>query len=373
MRIVVSGGGTGGHIYPALMVGQEALRRDPHGQCLFIGTEKGLEQQIVPTAGMPFATIDISGFRRSLSWENVRTVWRFVRAVGRAKQLLTEFKPDVVVGTGGYVCGPVVYAATRLGIATLIHEQNAIPGLSNAFLSRFVDGVAVSFPESQRLFRNARSIVYTGNPRATVVRAADARRGYEVLGIAAGSPVVLIFGGSRGALAVNEAVLEMLPQMIADDTVHYVYVTGAVYYERVLQKVREQVGTLPAHVHLFPYLHEMPEVMAATRVMIGRAGASTLAELTALGIPSILIPSPNVTNNHQEKNALALVAAGAAEMIRERELSGSILFARLQQILHAPQRLTSMAQQAEQLGKPDALDCLFRELDRIIETRRKRG
>jgi UDP-N-acetylglucosamine--N-acetylmuramyl-(pentapeptide) pyrophosphoryl-undecaprenol N-acetylglucosamine transferase len=194
-----------------------------------------------------------------------------------------------------------------------------------------------------------------------------------LLGIAPGSPIVLIFGGSRGALAVNQAILEMLPQMVADDTVHYVYVTGAIYFERVQKSVQEQIGTLPAHIHLHPYLHEMPEVMAATRVMIGRAGASTLAELTALGIPSILIPSPNVTNNHQEKNALALVAAGAAEMIRERELSGTTLFARLQQILHAPQRLKSMSQQAEQLGKPDALDCLFHELERIIEARRKRG
>jgi UDP-N-acetylglucosamine--N-acetylmuramyl-(pentapeptide) pyrophosphoryl-undecaprenol N-acetylglucosamine transferase len=366
MRLVVSGGGTGGHIYPALMIAEHALQEEPNGACLYIGTVGGLESKIVPKTGIPFETIEISGFRRSLSFENVRTVVRFLRGVRRAKQLLREFKPDVVVGTGGYVCAPVVYAAAKMGIPTMIHEQNAIPGLSNAFLSRYVNCVAVSFRQSLRQFRRARNVVYTGNPRASAVVAANADAGRKAFGIIEGTPIVLIFGGSRGALALNNAVLDMLPLMAAEVGIQFIYVTGEYYHERVIQQIKGRIETLPAHIHVVPYVYNMPEVLSATSLMIGRAGASSLAELTALGIPSILIPSPNVTNNHQEKNALALVEAGAAEMIRETELSGSLLFERMKQIMRAPQRMKSMAQQAKNLGQPNAMDLLFAALRKII-------
>ncbi len=366
MRIVVSGGGTGGHIYPALMIAEHAIKMEPGSECLYIGTANGLEAKIVPKSGIAFETIEISGFRRSLSFENVRTIIRFWRGVQRAKRLLLAFRPDVVIGTGGYVCAPVVYAAAKLGIPTMIHEQNAIPGLTNAFLSRYVDSVAVSFRQTIRHFRKARTVTYTGNPRASAVVAADAQAGREAFAIPQGVPIVLIFGGSRGALAINNAVLEMMPQMVADQSAHFVYVTGEYYFERVAQQVSERIGPLPTHVHLVPYVYNMPQLLAATSLMVGRAGASSLAELTALGIPSILIPSPNVTNNHQEKNALALVESGAAVMIREADLSGSLLFERIKQMMSAPQRMKSMAQQAKNLGQPNAIELLFVALRKIM-------
>lgn len=370
MRVVVSGGGTGGHIYPALMIAEQVCSQYPDGAALFIGTEKGLESKLVPKAGIPFQTIEISGFRRSLSLENVRTLIRFWRAINRAKAMLREYQPDVVIGTGGYVCAPVVYAAARLGIPTLIHEQNAIPGLSNAFLSRYADCVAISFKESEKHFRRAKSVVYTGNPRATAVVKADPRVSFQQLQLVSGIPIVLIFGGSRGALAVNRAVLDMLQHMAGYPHAQFVYVTGEIYYERVLQQIADQGRRLPSHVHIFPYIYEMPSLLAATGVMIGRAGASSLAELTALGIPSILIPSPNVTNNHQEKNALALVQCGAAEMIRESELSGDVLFARLLSILQSPQRMKSMSQQAKAMGEANALQHVMRVIEGLAYKRK---
>jgi UDP-N-acetylglucosamine--N-acetylmuramyl-(pentapeptide) pyrophosphoryl-undecaprenol N-acetylglucosamine transferase len=366
MRIVVSGGGTGGHIYPALMIVEEAKRRHANAACLYIGTEKGMESKIVPKAGIPFETIDITGFRRSLSWENVRTLMRFWKGVARAKQLLREFRPDVVVGTGGYVCAPVVYAASRLGIPTMIHEQNAVPGLTNAFLSRYASVVAVSFKESSRLFKRARRVVLTGNPRASAVVHAKAEDGYRQLSLAHGTPFVLIFGGSRGALAINQAVMEMLPLVAEQPKIHIVYVTGEIYYERVIAQLQTLWHEMPEHIHVLPYIYQMPEVLAAAKMLIGRAGASSLAEITALGIPSILIPSPNVTNNHQEKNALALVEAGAADMIRETELTGAVLHERVSRILASPQRMKAMSGQAKALGQPQAIERIFAELERIM-------
>ncbi len=363
MRIVISGGGTGGHIYPGLMIAERVQQSG--GDALYIGTAKGLESKIVPKAGVPFETIEITGLRRSLSFENVRTLIRFWRGVQRAKKLLREFRPDVVVGTGGYVCAPVVYAAAKLNIPTMIHEQNAIPGLSNAFLSRFVDCVATSFKGSERYFRRAKSVVYTGNPRASAVCDADGSVAIQQLQLDSKQPVVLIFGGSRGALAVNQAVIDMMPLLIEQKDFQVIYVTGETYYQNILDTLKQRHPVLPDHLRIKPYLYDMPSMLAATSLMIGRAGASSLAELTALGIPSILIPSPNVTNNHQEKNAMTLVQAGAAEMIKESSLSGETLFASIGSILSSPQRMKSMSQQAKQLGEPKAIDRIFVELERL--------
>ncbi|GAE04260.1 3-oxoacyl-[acyl-carrier protein] reductase [Paenibacillus sp. JCM 10914] len=205
MRVVLTGGGTGGHIYPAVAIARQCEVEDPATEFLYIGGERGLESKLVPQENLPFQSIDITGFRRKLSLDNVKTIMRFFRGVKRSKTLLADFKPDVVIGTGGYVCGPVVYAAAKLGIPTIIHEQNAIPGLTNQFLSRYADTVAVSFEGSEGSFPKAKRAIYTGNPRATTVLSANRERGFASLGIPMEAPIVLIVGGSRGAKAINDA------------------------------------------------------------------------------------------------------------------------------------------------------------------------
>jgi len=372
MRVVLSGGGTGGHIYPAAAVGRQLKREDPNAELLYIGSAGGLESRIVPKLGFPFETIEISGFKRKLSLDNVRTVIRFLRAVRRSKELLRAFRPDAVVGTGGYVCGPVVYAAAKLGIPTLIHEQNVEPGMANVFLSRYADVIAISFPESKTRFRKGRRIIHTGNPCATNVIHADRARGYASLGIPAGSRIVLVVGGSRGARALNEAIPGIADAVSRLGDVWLVAVTGDVYYEQT----RERLERLPAdqtrRLRVVPYLDNMPEVLAASSLVISRAGASMLAEITALGVPSILVPSPNVTHNHQEANARSLRDAGAAVMVLESELAGPKLAGEIGRIMGDEAVRLAMSKAAKSLAMPDAAERITAEL-RVIAARGKRG
>lgn len=365
MRVVLSGGGTGGHIYPALAVASRCAEEIPGSEFLYIGGERGLESSLVPKTEIPFKAIDITGFRRKLSFENMKTVMRFLKGVRRSKQMLREFKPDVVIGTGGYVCGPVVYAAAKLGIPSIIHEQNAVPGLTNRFLSKYVSTVAVSFEGSETAFPGARNIIYTGNPRATTVFEADKNKGFESLGLPASSSIVLVVGGSRGAKAINDAMVDMAPYLKELDHLSFVYVTGDNYYAPTLEAIQAKTGALPRNLQVLPYVHNMPEVLASTSLIVNRAGASFLAEMTALGIPSILIPSPNVTNNHQEKNARTLEQAGAARVILEPELSGKALFTAVQEIMSNKVRHESMSKSSRKLGKPDSAHLIVEEIRRL--------
>jgi UDP-N-acetylglucosamine--N-acetylmuramyl-(pentapeptide) pyrophosphoryl-undecaprenol N-acetylglucosamine transferase len=369
MRVVLTGGGTGGHIYPALAIGREVTAREPSSSLLYIGTSRGLESRIVPQQGIAFEDITITGFRRSLSWENVRTVMRFLQGVRLSKQLLRKFKPDVVVGTGGYVCGPVVFAASRLGIPTIIHEQNVIPGLTNKFLSRYVNGVAVSFAESVPYFNRSPDVVHAGNPCATTVLLANRDKGFASLGLAPDTPFVLVVGGSGGARALNEAIVDMIPLLTKLAKVHFVFVTGEKFYQETKARFKQVLPAVSNRVHVFPYIHNMPEVLAATSLFVGRAGASFLAEITSLGIPSILIPSPNVTNNHQEANARSLADAGAAKMILERDLTGSLLFSHISSIMGDTARKDTMALASRKLGMPGAAASIYEQIVRLSRKR----
>jgi len=362
MRVVLTGGGTGGHIYPALAMAKEIARQHPEATFLYIGTDKGLESKLVPREGIPFKAVEISGLKRKLSLENVKTAWKFIRSVSRSKQLLREFRPDVVIGTGGYVCGPVVFAASRLQIPTIIHEQNVEPGLTNKFLARFVRAVCVSFEESLAHFPQNKTTV-TGNPRATEVLLGDAQAGRASLKVPQGKRIVLIVGGSRGARAINEATRDLLSDVKAYADTHFVYVTGEVHYEAITASMGNQ--QLPDNVTLLPYVHNMPDVLAATDVIVNRAGASFLAEITALGVPAILIPSPYVTNNHQEKNARGLERAGAAMVILERELNGQHLQQALDALLRNPEDWQKMREASLKLGKPDAATAIYQVVKHV--------
>ncbi|NMO94776.1 undecaprenyldiphospho-muramoylpentapeptide beta-N-acetylglucosaminyltransferase [Paenibacillus lemnae] len=366
MRVVLTGGGTGGHIYPAVAIARHCEAESTSNAFLYIGSEKGLESRLVPQENLPFESIDITGFRRKLSLDNVKTIMRFFKGVTRSKKLLSQFKPDIVIGTGGYVCGPVVYAAAKLGIPTMIHEQNAIPGLTNQFLSRYADSVAVSFEGSERSFPKAKRVLYTGNPRATTVQSANRERGFASLGIPMDSKIVLITGGSRGAKAINQAMIGMAEKLGSLEDVHFVYVTGELYFEDTREAVRSKLGTMPNHLHIVPYVNNMPEVLAATSLIVNRAGASFLAEITSLGIPSVLIPSPNVTNNHQEANARQLEEAGASRMILEKDLNADTLFQRITEIMKNPELQLAMSKASKQLGKPDSAAVIVEEIHRLI-------
>lgn len=361
MRIVVSGGGTGGHIYPALALIREIKRVNKQATFLYIGTERGLESNLVPRENIPFQTIHITGFKRKLSFENVKTVYRFFKEVQRSKELLKDFNADIVIGTGGYVCGPVVYAAAKLRIPTIIHEQNSIPGITNKFLSKYVDRVAICFEDAKNYFPEDK-VVLTGNPRATEVVLKGKKTGIPG-GLESGKRTVLIFGGSRGARPINDAVMQAL-HTFREKPYQILYVTGDVHYEKVKKEIA-RIGN-PPNVIVKPFIHNMPEILAGIDLAVTRAGATTLAELTSLGIPSVLIPSPYVTNNHQEKNARALSNQGAALLLLERELTADSLVKHIDTVLDE-KKWEDMRQQAKQLGIPDAAQRLYHEIKQLMK------
>ncbi|MGV3489292.1 MAG: undecaprenyldiphospho-muramoylpentapeptide beta-N-acetylglucosaminyltransferase [Tuberibacillus sp.] len=363
MNIMISGGGTGGHIYPALALIHEIQKQRPNAAFLYVGARNGLEQKLVLRDNIPFTSLVITGFKRKISLDNVKTVINFLRAVSKAKRLIHKFNPDVVIGTGGYVCGPVLYAAARLGVPTVIHEQNSVPGLTNKFLSRYVDKIAVSMKEAAVFFPKDKTVL-TGNPRASEILNGDRQSAYQSIGLDPNQKTVLIFGGSRGARPINEAVLSLIGK-IKEKNYQILYVTGEVHYDKVMEEAT-QIG-LPPNVIIKPFLHNMADVLAASDLVVSRAGATTIAELTALGLPSVLIPSPYVTNNHQEKNARALEKVGAARVLLETELNGERLLKEIDGILAEEQILSSMKTAAKAEGIPDSVARLYQVIDQLIK------
>jgi len=360
VRIIFTGGGTGGHIYPALTLAEGLQEMDDNNSLLFVGTARGLERELVPRAGFPLRTITVSGLERRLSWRTFLTFARLGKGLWQAYRILREFRPQVVVGTGGYVCVPVVFVAACLGIPTLIHEQNVLPGLANRYLSRYATVVAASYGESRRYFARARRFVVTGNPVREEIVQLSREEGRARLGIEEDKRLLLVFGGSRGARPINDALLAALPELLAWPELITCFITGKEDYEYVCQSLAGGIGgEKQGNIIIKPYLHDMPAGLAAADLVIARAGATTLAELTARGVPAILIPSPYVTGNHQEHNARLLEREGAALVIRERDLAAGSLAKQVRKLLQDPARLQLMAEKSRSLGQRQARDLLL--------------
>ncbi|MBM7659455.1 UDP-N-acetylglucosamine--N-acetylmuramyl-(pentapeptide) pyrophosphoryl-undecaprenol N-acetylglucosamine transferase [Bacillus mesophilus] len=355
MKVLISGGGTGGHIYPALALIKEIKKQEPSASFLYMGTELGLENKIISQEeDIPFKAIHITGFKRKVSIENIKTIYRFLKGVHESKKVIKSFRPDIVIGTGGYVCGPVVYAAAKLKVPTVIHEQNSVPGLTNKFLSRYVDQIAICFKEALPFFPSNK-VKLTGNPRASeVIQNQGVDK--EMLGLNPNKKTVLIVGGSRGARPINDTCIAALPQF-KQQKYEVLYITGEIHYDKVKEEI-EREGN-PTNIIVKPFLHNMPDYLQNVDLIVARAGATTLAEITALGVPSILIPSPYVTNNHQEKNAASLEKNGAAVLLRESELSGETLLHEIHGIVGNEAKWKEMKGNAIELGIPDAADKLY--------------
>lgn len=353
MRVVVSGGGTGGHIYPALAF-MRYLEKQEDVEYLYIGTKRGLESKIVPQAGYAFESIKIEGLKRSLSLENLKTAYYMVTSVIKARKILKEFKPDVVIGTGGYVCAPVLFAASLLKIPTIIHEQNSVAGVTNKFLAKWVNKIAICFDDVKKDFASySDKVVLTGNPRGQEVVEIKKNPEYlDSIGVQTDLPIVVIFGGSRGSERMNEVFVEAL-EGFADKNYHVIMVTGEVHYDKINNQITNLEKSLP-NVSVFPYIKDMPQLFQNVDLVVCRSGATTLTELTALGLASILIPSPYVTNNHQEANARSLVDQGAASMILEKELNAQTMLAEIEHILLDSHKKEAMATSAKKMGITDA-------------------
>lgn len=357
MKIIVSGGGTGGHIYPALTLIDAVKAKRADAEFLYVGTELGLEADIVPKAGINFTALKLEGgFERHFTLENFKRAANAILSVRNARAIVKNFRPDVVVGTGGYVCGPILLAASLMKIPTLIQEQNAVAGITNKILSKFVSKIAVGTEPALRNFPAAKT-VYTGNPIRAEVLNATREDGLAEFNFRKNLPVVLISGGSRGARAINNAMVDILVEAAKNPVAQFLHATGKAEFEAVTQKLRDAGFNFDApNVKVVPYLYNMPRAMAMADLAIFRAGATGLAELTARGVPAILVPYPFAAENHQEFNAQALVRAGAARMILNKDLNAEILKATLDELLANPDALKDMAAASLSLGRPQAAD-----------------
>lgn len=362
MKILMTGGGTGGHIYPAMAFIKYVQKINPEAEFLYIGTEKGLESKIVPTYNIPFKTINIQGFKRSLSLDNFKTVYLFLASVKSAKKILQEFSPDIVIGTGGYVCGSVVYAAAKMNIPTIIHEQNSVPGITNKFLSRYATKIAICFSDVANQFPKNK-VVVTGNPRAQEVASLQKSDILEEFDLSPNKKTVVIFGGSRGALKINQAVIEAF-ESFKHKPYQVLYASGETYFS-LLQSSLDLSSKSSMNISVQPYIDKMAEVLASVDLVVSRAGATSIAEFTALGLPAVLVPSPYVTNDHQTKNAQSLAKLKAVSMVADSELTGEILVQKIDEILLDEEKQKIMTRASRQQGIPDASERLYRLVEEI--------
>lgn len=363
MKVLVTGGGTGGHIYPALAFVKYVQETVPNSSFLYVGATRGLENKILPTTDIPFKTLEIQGFKRSLSLDNLKTIQLFLKSISSAKKILKEFQPDVVIGTGGYVSGAVVYAAAKMNIPTIVHEQNSVPGITNKFLARYVDKVAVAFKDAEKYFPKNKTVL-VGNPRAQEVVGIKESTILSDYNLKPNVKTVLIFGGSQGALKINQAVIEAIPEFAKKDY-QVLYASGERYY----QEIEESIGMTKdafSNISIQPYIDQMMEVMVNCDLLIGRAGATSIAEFTGLGLPAILIPSPYVTNDHQTKNAESLVHAEAVKMIADNQLTAEKLVAAVDEIMDNETLRQEMADASKGQGIPDASERLFKLVTNLI-------
>ncbi len=367
--MLIAGGGTAGHINPALSIADFIRRKEPDSAFLFIGTREGMEQELVEKKGYPIKFIDIRGFRRSFSLENIKTVFKVFKSKSQAKDLIRAFRPDVVLCTGGYVSGPVMCAAKSMHIPCMIHEQNVIPGMTVKMAARYATKIAVSFEETIKYLKKDQSkCALTGNPIREELLQADRTMSRRKLKLD-NRPLIFAFGGSLGADKINETMLEFIQSNEKRGAKYQIlFGCGKRYYDKVIEQAK-QMGIDVGNQHtarIVDYIDDMGAAMAAADIVISRAGAITTSEIAALGKVSILIPSPNVAHDHQTYNAMALYQNEAGIMIRESELTVKLLETKVDKLLENPNLYQKMADNCRKIGQPDAVKKMYDTLRQML-------
>lgn len=346
MKVIMTGGGTGGHIYPAIAIADEIKSRHPDAEIIFVGTERGMEKDIVPKAGYPIKFITVSGLNRKNPIKLIKTLKDLNHGLHEAKQIIKEFKPDLVIGTGGYVCGPVMKTAAGMGIKTYIHEQNAFPGLTNKLLSRGAERVFVAFDDAKKYFKTKKEPLTVGNPVRHAFTEVDRQAARESLGVKEDEFMVLSFGGSLGAQRINDEMTVAAERLRDRAGLRIFFVTGKRYYSSIM----ENADKTNARVTYLQYIDDMPKYLNACDLAITRSGALTVSEITACGRASVMIPSPYVTNNHQYYNAKVVADRGGAILIEEKDLTNGEVADEIEQLMNDRQILEKMEKASAALG-----------------------
>ena len=357
MKVVITAGGTGGHIYPAISMINKIKEMDKNAEFLYIGTTDRMEKDIIPSLGIEYIGIKIKGFSKNL-FHLASFGYLMLSGISKCKKILKQFKPDVIIAFGGYVTVPVIYAANSLGIKSILHEQNSVPGKANMMLSKYASRICVSLPSSEKYFEG-KNVLFTGNPRAE--EAVKEKKGDKLkYGLSNSKKLVLITTGSLGAETVNKVIKDMIPSF-KNKQYEVLLVTGKNSFDE-MKKVSHA-----SNVKIVPYLDDMLSVMKNTDLIISRAGATTISEITALGIPSILIPSPYVANNHQYLNAKDLSDLNASALMEEKVLTADLLLKEIDSILNDKEKYKNLAENAKKFGMPKSATMIYNEMKKILK------
>lgn len=370
MKVIIAAAGTAGHINPGIAIANKIKQEEKDAEIIFIGTERGLEKDLVPRAGYELKTIDAYGLSRKISMENIKKMYKTFKGLGETKKIMKAFQPDIVIGTGGYICGATIVTAHKLKIPTVLHESNSFPGKAVRMLAKKTDTILVSFEDAIARIKNAKRVVYTGTPvkiKKQEYGMNETNRILKELELNSIKPIIMVSGGSQGAQKINEAILEIIKAK-RNKNYQMVWATGSKQFA-IIKKALEEDGMDIKNIEgmkIVPYIYNMEEVMNVADVMIGRAGAMTVTEICNLGKPSILIPLPNVSHNHQLHNAKVLENIGAAKIILNEALTGEKLHQMIEEIILDKSKMQKMGQNALKIATNQPEDKIYQEIKKLV-------
>ena len=375
MRVIIAAAGTGGHINPGIAIANKIKEENKDSKIIFIGTTRGLENDLVPRAGYELKTIDAYGLSKEISIENLKKMLKTFKGLGDAKKIIKEFKPDIVIGTGGYICGATITEAHKLKIPTLLHESNAFPGKAVKMLAPKTDTILVSFKDAIPRIPKAKKIVYTGTPvkiRKKEYTKDEKEKIIKELKLNPEKPIILIFGGSQGAQKINEAILGIISNKLNKEY-QLLWATGPKQYDIIKEKLEDRNINMDyiENTKIVPYIYNMEEVMNISDLIVSRSGAMTITEISNLGKPSILIPLPNVSGDHQTYNAKVLENEKAAIIIPDNELEAISLNKQIEEIVFDPKRVEEMGKNAHKVSTENVEEKIYKEIKKLLDEKRE--
>ena len=370
MKVIIAAAGTAGHINPGLAIASKIKEKEPNSEIIFIGTTRGLENDLVPRAGYELKTIDAYGLSKKISIDNFKKMYKTYKGIGEAKKIVKEFNPDIVIGTGGYICGAVVLAAKKNKIPVVLHESNAFPGKAIQMLAKKANTILVSFKDAQNRIKNCKNVVFTGTPvkikkqeysndkKAEIIKSIDLDQS---------KPIVLIFGGSQGAQKINEAITYIIKNRL-NNNYQLIWATGPKQYDIIKEELQKNNINIEKieNTKIVPYIYNMEEVENICDLVVARSGAMTITEISNLGKPSILVPLPNVSNDHQMYNAKVLESANAAKIITNDNLNGEILNNTIDSIVCDKLMIKNMSENAFKLATEDVEEKIYNEIKKLV-------
>lgn len=370
MKTIIAAAGTGGHINPGIAIANQIKKQEPDSQIIFIGTNRGLENDLVPRAGYELKTINAYGFDRSLSIKNIKKIYQTFHSIKEAKKIIEDFKPDIVIGTGGYICVPVGMAAKNKNVPVLLHESNAFPGVAVKMLSKKAKKVLLGFEDAKERLPKAKELVVTGTPTKVKKVLISENKKQEVLKqnrLNENKPIVLFFGGSQGAQSINKSLLEIITNRM-NENYQIMWASGPAQYEEVKKVLKENELDIEAipNVTIVPYIYNMEEIMNIVDLVVSRSGAMTITEIANVGKPAIFIPFPFATENHQEYNAKVLEKVGAAKIILDKNLTAKILNKEIEDIVKDKAKTINMGKNASKVAISNVEKNIYKEIRKVV-------